>query len=60
MIETEDKNAVYQGVRVGDRQPVVLKLLASEHSSMQDLRKLQNHYAITKALNLPDIRGKIG
>ena len=46
---------VYKGIRLSDKQPVVLKMLQGDTPSFQDHLRLRNHYILTKSLNLSGV-----
>ena len=46
---------VYRGIRLSDKQPVVLKMLQGDTPSFQDHLRLRNHYILTKSLNLSGV-----
>lgn len=54
------RTLVYQGVRLADSQPVILKLLSKDCPSIQDLLRFRNYYTITQNLHLPGIIQVLG
>jgi len=50
-----DRTLVYQGIRLSDGQPVVLKLLGGDSPTIHDQLRLRNHYALTKNLQVPGV-----
>ncbi|MEA5486481.1 MULTISPECIES: PAS domain S-box protein [Pseudanabaena] len=54
------RTIVYRGICIADSQPVVLKILRSDHPTHQDLLRLRNHYTIAKRLNSQGIAKPIG
>ncbi|MGD1702488.1 protein kinase domain-containing protein [Dapis sp. BLCC M229] len=47
------RTIVYQGYRVSDQLPVVIKLLKNDYPSFSELVQFRNQYTITKNLNSP-------
>jgi len=47
------RTLVYQGYRVTDQLPVVIKLLKNDYPSFSELVQFRNQYTITKNLNSP-------
>ncbi|MDB9509598.1 AAA family ATPase [Kamptonema animale CS-326] len=52
---TGTRTLVYRGIRIRDRQPVVIKLLRSEYPTFNELVHFRNQYTIAKNLDLPSI-----
>ncbi len=50
-IYADNRTLVYRGIRLGDGQPVVLKMLRSDRPSIHDLLRLRNHYTIAQKLD---------
>ncbi|WP_434685484.1 AAA family ATPase [Pseudanabaena minima] len=50
-IYADNRILVYRGIRLGDGQPIVLKMLRSDRPSIHDLLRLRNHYTIAKKLD---------
>jgi serine/threonine protein kinase len=49
------RTLIYQGKRLSDQRSVVIKLLKAEYPALRDLVQFQNHYAVSKNLNLPGV-----
>jgi PAS domain S-box-containing protein len=60
IIYAGSRTLVYRGMRLTDGQSVVLKMLKRDRPLIYDLLQLQNHYIITKNLNLPGVVPPIG
>ncbi len=52
---TGNRTLVYQGRRLADQKPVVIKLLRSEYPSFSELVQIRHQYTIAKNLNCPEI-----
>ncbi|EDN65363.1 serine/threonine kinase with two-component sensor domain [Beggiatoa sp. PS] len=48
-------STVYRGVRKHDHQPVILKVLAEDYPTPEELTRYQQEYKITKSLNLDSV-----
>ncbi|AFY56346.1 PAS domain S-box [Rivularia sp. PCC 7116] len=49
------RTLVYRGIRKKDSIPVIIKILASEYPSFNELLQFRNQYTIIKNLNIPGI-----
>ncbi len=52
-IQAGSKNLIYRAIRRSDQKPVILKALASEYPSLEELARLKHEYEITRNLNIP-------
>jgi len=51
IIDSGIRNQVYRGIRNTDRQPVVIKILQSEHPGLEDITRLRQEYSIPKQID---------
>ena len=49
------RTEVYRGVRIGDRQPVIIKIPRNPHPNFKELVQFRNQYIITGHLENPHI-----
>ncbi|MBD2494252.1 AAA family ATPase [Nostoc sp. FACHB-280] len=49
------RSIVYRAIRQFDRLPVVIKVLTSEHPTLQELLQFRHQYSISKNLDIPGI-----
>jgi predicted ATPase/signal transduction histidine kinase len=54
-IYANKRTLVYRGERISDRSPVVLKLMAQEYPSFEQLLQFRNQYTITHNLSIAGI-----
>ncbi|MGB3532236.1 MAG: serine/threonine-protein kinase PknK, partial [Microcoleaceae cyanobacterium] len=54
-LDISSRTLVYRGLRLCDRQPVILKLLRNEYPSFNELIQFRNQYTIAKNLDLPGV-----
>ncbi|MFB2834885.1 AAA family ATPase [Floridanema evergladense] len=52
---TGTRTLVYRGIRISDRQSVIIKILRSSHPNFNELVQFRNQYTIAKNLDLPNI-----
>lgn len=55
LLYSSSRTLVYQGVRLADQIPVVIKLPRQEQPSFNDLVQFRNQYMIAKQLDLPGV-----
>ncbi len=46
---------VYRGIRIKDRQPVILKILKEDYPTPEELRRYKQEYEIIRSLNLAGV-----
>ncbi|NER36087.1 MAG: AAA family ATPase [Oscillatoria sp. SIO1A7] len=49
------RTEVYRGMRIGDRQPVIIKILRNPHPNFKELVQFRNQYIIASHLEHPHI-----
>src|SRR5579871_3778761 len=54
-LRTNTLMVTYRGIRLHDKQAVILKLPGHKHPSSKQIALLQNEYALLKQLNLPGV-----
>ncbi len=55
LVYSGGRTMVYRGIRVSDRQPVIVKVLRNQHPTFNELVKFRNQYAIASHLEHPGI-----
>ena len=55
LIHESERTLVYRGRKIDSEQPVILKLMAQEYPSFNELVQFRNQYAIAKNLDIPGI-----
>ena len=55
LIHESERTLVYRGINLESKQSVVVKLMAQEYPSFNELVQFRNQYAIAKNLDLPGI-----
>ena len=54
-IYTSERSVVHRGRRVSDQKPVIIKQLAGEHPSLEEIVRLKYEYSINKDLTAPGV-----
>ncbi|BAY34985.1 multi-sensor signal transduction multi-kinase (plasmid) [Nostoc carneum NIES-2107] len=49
------KTVIYRGFRLGDQQPIIVKVVNNEYPTLNDIARLKHEYDITQFLNMPGI-----
>ncbi|EKF05717.1 MULTISPECIES: AAA family ATPase [unclassified Tolypothrix] len=49
------KTVIYRGLRIGDQQPIIVKVVNNEYPTLSDIARLKHEYDITQFLNMPGI-----
>ncbi|QIR38733.1 AAA family ATPase [Tolypothrix sp. PCC 7910] len=49
------KTLIYRGFRLGDQQPIIVKVVNKEYPTLNDIARLKHEYDITQFLNMPGI-----
>lgn len=49
------KTIIYRGFRLGDQQPIIVKVVNKEYPTLNDIARLKHEYDITQFLNMPGI-----
>jgi len=50
-----DRTVVCRGIREGDRQPVILKMIKHEYPNIEEITRLRQEYNIPQKLDIPGI-----